>query len=253
MASQIISLAEPTESCLSAAFAASAQRRSNLASNVLSPWKAVEAALWAHFHQPDIEAAQILFASVAAHRIVDYPPSWNMLVAPSGSMKTALLETLRDLKSVHHPDEFTENTLISGKLDDRKPRKKKPKKADATAPEPESKEEVPPSIPASLLHRIGDEGIIAIADFSTILAMNKNKLQAVLSQLRRIYDGNFSREFGTSEKLDERKWQGRITLISGVTPEFDKVHSVSSVLGERFVRIRWPRAGGVEAALCAMR
>jgi hypothetical protein len=206
-------------------------------------WEAVKAALAANFHNPDIEAAQVLFASVAAHRIADHPPAWNMLIAPSGSMKTALLETLRDLPSVHCPDEFTQNTLISGKLEDRIPKQETTKERTvAKAP-----------MPASLLNRIGDEGILMIADFSTILGMDKNKLQAILSQLRRIYDGNFSREFGTSENLGDRKWQGRITLLAGVTPEFDKYHSVSAALGERFIRTRWPRAGGVEAALCAMR
>jgi hypothetical protein len=166
-----------------------------------------------------------------------------MLIAPSGSMKTALLETLRDLPSVHCPDEFTQNTLISGKLDDRIPKQEvanEPKAAKAP-------------IPASLLNRIGEEGILMNADFSTILGMDKNKLQTILSQLRRIYDGNFSREFGTSENLADRKWHGRITLLAGVTPEFDKYHSVSAALGERFIRTRWPRAGGIEAALSAMR
>jgi hypothetical protein len=144
---------------------------------------------------------------------------------------------------VHCPDEFTQNTLISGKLDDRNVRQEginEQKQAKGL-------------MPASLLHRIGDEGILMIADFSTILGMDKNKLQTILSQLRRIYDGNFSREFGTSENLSDRKWQGRITLLAGVTPEFDKYHSVSAALGERFIRTRWPRAGGVEAALSAMR
>jgi hypothetical protein len=206
-------------------------------------WERVESALVANFHQPDIEAAKVLFSSVAAHRIAEHPPAWNMLIAPSGSMKTALLETLRDLPSLHCPDEFTQNTLISGKLDDRIPKQEATKKPKVSRG----------AMPASLLHRIGDEGILVIADFSTILGLDKNKLQTILSQLRRIYDGNFSREFGTSENLEDRSWQGRITLLAGVTPEFDKYHSVSAALGERFVRTRWPRAGGIEAALSAMR
>jgi hypothetical protein len=199
-------------------------------------WEAVKAALFANFCNPVIEAAQALFASVAAHRITGHPPAWNMLIAPSGSMKTVLLDTLQGLPSVHTLDDVTENTFISGKLDDSGPKRK------AKAP-----------MPASFLNRIGDEGILVVPDFSTVLAMNKNKQPVILSQLRRIYDGSFAREFGTSENLLDRKWQGRITLLAGVTPELDKYHSVFQSLGERFVRTRWPRAGGVEAALCAMR
>jgi hypothetical protein len=200
-------------------------------------WEQTNDALTAGFDKPDIEAAQVLFASVAAHRIMDHPPAWNMLIAPSGSMKTALLNTLSGLPSIHTLDEVTENTFISGMLD--KSRAGKKAKSD--------------QMPASLLNRIGDEGILIVPDFSTILAMNKNKQPVILSQLRRIYDGSFAREFGTAENLADRKWQGRITFLAGVTPEFDKYHSVFQSLGERFVRTRWPRAGGVDAALRAMR
>ena len=200
-------------------------------------WEETNDALTAGFDKPDIEAAQVLFASVAAHRIMDHPPAWNMLIAPSGSMKTALLNTLSGLPSIHTLDEVTENTFISGMLD--KSRAGKKAKSD--------------QMPASLLNRIGDEGILIVPDFSTILAMNKNKQPVILSQLRRIYDGSFAREFGTAENLADRKWQGRITFLAGVTPEFDKYHSVFQSLGERFVRTRWPRAGGVDAALRAMR
>ena len=201
-------------------------------------WEHVVGSLTASFDKPDIEAAQVLFASVAAHRIMDHPPTWNMLIAPSGSMKTALLNTLQGLPSIHTLDEVTENTFISGMLDKSRTGKK-PKKNDP--------------MPASLLNRIGDEGILVVPDFSTILAMNKNKQPVILSQLRRIYDGSFNREFGTAENLADRKWQGRITLLAGVTPELDKYHSVFQALGERFVRTRWPRAGGIDAALRAMR
>lgn len=217
--------------------AAEAVNLNNKLSSGRRRWKETKDALTAGFDKPDIEAAQVLFASVAAHRITDHPPAWNMLIAPSGSMKTALLNTLSGLPSIHTLDEVTENTFISGMLD--KSRTGKKTKTD--------------QMPASLLNRIGDEGILIVPDFSTILAMNKNKQPVILSQLRRIYDGSFAREFGTAENLADRKWQGRITFLAGVTPEFDKYHSVFQSLGERFVRTRWPRAGGVDAALRAMR
>ena len=37
-----------------------------------------------------------------------------------------------------------------------------------------------------------------------------------------------------------------------MTPEIDKYTSVFQALGERFVMVRWPRAGGIETALSAM-
>lgn len=204
-------------------------------------WMAIEDKLQRNFEKPDIEAAKLLFASVAAHRIVQYPPAWIMAIAPSGSMKTALLDTLQDLPSVHFVDEVTTNTFISGYTGKQEQSEKKKQR------------EKKPRVPASYLHRLGQEGILIAADFSTVLAMDKRKRPVILAQLRRIYDGHFSREFGTGENLSESTWKGRLTLLAGVTPEVDKHYTLLQSLGERFVRVRWPRAGGVSAGLRAMR
>jgi hypothetical protein len=204
-------------------------------------WTAIENSLRLNFESPDIEAAKLLFAVVAAHRIVQYPPAWIMAIAPSGSMKTALLDTLQDLPGVHFVDEVTANTFISGytgKENEGEKKKARTKK---------------PRAPASYLHRLGQDPILIAADFSTVLAMDKRKRPVILAQLRRIYDGHFSREFGTGENLSEGTWKGRLTLLAGVTPEIDKHFTLFQSLGERFVRVRWPRAGGILAGLRAMR
>jgi hypothetical protein len=185
-----------------------------------------------HFEAPDIEAVKVILACVAAHRITDYPPAWALPIAPSGSLKTVVLETLRGLPSVRFVDEVTDKTFISGKMDGPKGKRK---------------------TPASYLHRIGNEGILVAADFGTVMSMDRRIRNKVLAQLRRIYDGHFSREFGTDENIQEREWTGRLTLLAGATPEVDRYHSVFQSLGERFLRVRWPRSGGVDAGLRAMR
>jgi hypothetical protein len=195
-------------------------------------WKRLENLIRQHFHQPDIEAAKVVLACAAAHLILEYPPAWNMAVAVAGSMKTVILEALDGLPNVYLIDEVTPQTFISGKIDsDRQKRKR----------------------PASLLHRIGEQGIVVAADFSTVLTSDPRNRAKVFSQLRRIYDGHFHREFGSDENLDERDWKGRLTFLAGVTPEVDRHHKVFSALGDRFIRTRWPRAGGKDAAMSAMR
>jgi len=174
---------------------------------------------------------QVILAAVAAHRIQDHPPVWVLAIAPPGSMKTAILESLHGLPSVHFVDEVTANTFISGKID--APRKKR-------------------KAPAGYLHRIGKQGILVSADFGTYVSMDKRLRNTVLAQLRRIYDGRFTREFGTDENPEERTWEGRLTLLAGATPQVDNYHSVFQSLGERFVRVRWPRAGGIVAGLSAL-
>lgn len=195
-------------------------------------WDAVAAALEKHFRNPDIEAARVLCSIVASHALKEYPPAWGLAIAPSGSLKTELLKSLRGLPRVHFVDEITPRTFISGKMDD--PRRKKRTQ------------------PASLLHRIGPDGILVAADFSTFTA-NQKTFGMILSQLRRIYDGHLTREFGTDENLQERSWEGRLTVIAGAVPDIDGYHSLFQSLGERFVRVRWDRAGGVETGLQAMR
>ena len=54
-------------------------------------------------------------------------------------------------------------------------------------------------------------------------------------------------------KTSTNEWKGRLTFITGATPDIDHHYSVFRSLGERFTQVRWPRAGGVEAGLKAMR
>ena len=127
-------------------------------------------------------------------------------------------------------DELTPKTLISGQL-----------------PDPLN----PSTTPASLLHRIGRDGIMVIADFSTILAMKPDHKAAVLAQFRRVFDGQYKRELGTGSHVPP-EWKGRLTIVAAVTPAIDSHQSVFQSLGERFVIVRWPRADGVQAAVCAV-
>src|SRR5262249_50269936 len=156
-----------------------------------------------------------LFAALAAHTLKQFPPAWSLAIAPPGSMKTDLLETFRGLPGVHFVDEVTTNTFLSGKVDDKFKRTR----------------------PASWLHRMGEDGVLVAADFSTFTSDPK-KLQVIMAQLRRIYDGHFSREFGTDENMQERNWKGRLTLFAGAVPDVDGHYSLFQKLGERFLRVR---------------
>ncbi len=196
----------------------------------IDPWTRVESALSDHHHNPDLEAARVLYSAVAAHRLSGQPV-WVMLVAPPGSMKTELLTALDGLPNVHLIDKITPNTFLSGQIDD----PKNPRKA-----------------PASLLHRIGPDGIIVYPDFSTVLSMHREHKASVLSDMRRIYDGQLRKEFGIANPSEEPEWRGRLTFCVAATPDVDRHYSIFQTLGERFVMVRWHRPGGIEAALEAM-
>jgi hypothetical protein len=194
------------------------------------PWDEVVRVLNTHYHEPDIQAARALYSGVAAHDLKGQPV-WPMAVAPPGSMKTELIRALDGLDRVHSIDGVTAKTFISGQIRD-----KGKSGAQLRA--------------SSLLHRIGSNGIVLCGDFSTILAIKTDERNAILADLRRIYDGELRKEFGTSDETPP--WKGRITLVAAVTEEIDKYHSVLQSLGDRFVMVRWARAGQ-EAALRAMK
>jgi hypothetical protein len=202
-------------------------------------WAKVEGLLRQDYIDPDIDAVKIICSCVAAHRIGEHPPVWVMCVAPSGSLKTAILQSLDGLPTVHFIDEVTPNTFVSGRIPERTEEEEKGRQKRKEKPKP-----------ASLLHRIGKDGFLVAADFSTILSMDERSRAKILAQLRRIYDGQFSREFGTEENLNEREWKGRLTFITGATPDID-----SHLSGIPFPRgaIRpgalakgWRRRGGAQ-------
>jgi len=193
-------------------------------------WKTIESVLLKHHDKPDLQAARAVIASVCSHRQKG-APVWPMIVAPPGSMKTHLLDGLDGLPQIHFIDQVTPKTFISGQIEDSTKRSK---------------------VPASLLHRIGDDGIIVYPDFSTVLGMKHDDKASVLADMRRIYDGHLSKEFGTGDNVAKRAWKGRITFVVAVTPAIDGFYSVFQTLGERFVMIRWPRTDGMDAALAAM-
>lgn len=191
-------------------------------------WSDVEDVIKKHYYQPDVQAARALYSAIAAHALKG-PQVWPMLIAPPGSMKTELLAALDGVPLVHLVDQLTPQTLISGQIHN-----------------PTSQRS------PSLLHRIGPSGILISPDFSTILAMKPEARGSVLADLRRIYDGQINKAFGTVDDPAKHAWTGRLTLVVAVTQEIDRLYGAVQSLGDRFVMIRWHRAGGVEAAVAAM-
>ena len=190
-------------------------------------WNAVVGVLEQRFHEADVQGARAVYAAVAAHRLQGQPV-WPMAVAPPGSLKTEILDALRGLPHVHFIDSVTPNTFISGQILEGQQGRQAP----------------------GLLDRIGQSGILVIADFSTVLSMPRDKRASILADMRRIFDGDLRKEYGTTE--GSRAWSGRITFLVGATPDVDRHYAIFQTLGERFVMVRWHRPGGVKAAIKAM-
>jgi hypothetical protein len=198
-----------------------------------SNWQRVEKVYTDHFHNPDMQAVKAVYSSFAAHNLAGQPV-WPLLVGPPGSLKTVLLMSLDGLPETHIIDTITPKTFISGY------------KSDSFQEEEQKKS-------SGLLFRIGSSGKIICPDFSTILSINRDHRASILSDLRRIYDGMLRKEFGMGQDdMAVREWRGRITFMAAGTGDVDRHYSVFASLGERFLLIRWPRAG-IDAAKRAVK
>jgi hypothetical protein len=140
-----------------------------------------------------------------------------LIVAPPSGTKTELLRATWGVAGVYPLSELTARTFASG--------------LDTHGEDP------------SLLHRLKDE-VLVLKDFTTVLEMHREERQAILAQLRELYDGRYDKAWGTGKELH---WQGRLGFLAGVTPVIDSYHSVLPVLGERFVilRMEQPERKGV--------
>lgn len=150
---------------------------------------------------------RVLVATVIANKLKG-DPVWLFIITAPGGSKTELIRGLNKIDKIYSISDLTPQTFLSGE---------KEKKS------------------ASLLLRLPFGTIFTYKDFTTVLSMHRDKQQAIISQLREIFDGYYRKEFGTGETKD---WQGKIGFIAGVTTIIDRHHEIYSVLGERFVQYR---------------
>ena len=164
----------------------------------------------------------ILVGAILAHRLGG-DPVWLLIVAPPGGTKTEALRALFGHRSIFPLSDLTARTFASG--------------LDTDRGDP------------SLLSRLGEQ-ILVLKDLTTVLEMTREERQAILAQLREIYDGRFDKAWGTGQEIH---WEGRLGLIAGVTPVIDRHQAVLATLGERFVYLRPTMAERRALALSALR
>src|SRR6266581_8901964 len=74
-------------------------------------------------------------------------------------------------------------------------------------------------------------------DFTSILTMHRDARGEIFSQLREIYDGQYSKAWGTGKEVN---WHGKVGILAGVTGIIDRENAFNSALGERFLMYRIP-------------
>lgn len=169
---------------------------------------------------PDKNVLKVFVSTLISHFLTT-DPLWMFFVAPPSGSKTEVISTAVGLPFVYMLSDLTANTLASGMVAKKDP---------------------------SLLDQLHDN-VIMMKDFTTVLNMHADVKNVILAQLREVYDGKYNKAFGTGRVFD---WEGRITLIAGVTPMIDTQSSIFQVMGERFVMYRIPQPDYEEMAMKAL-
>lgn len=165
---------------------------------------------------PDKNFINVFLACLISH-FFKSDPLWMFFVAPPSGSKTEIISTVIDLPFVKMLSNLTPQTLVSGMVTKKDP---------------------------SLLLQLKDH-VLIMKDFTTVLSMRSDDKQNILSQLREVYDGRYSKAFGTGKTVE---WEGRITLLAGVTPAIDIHNTMSQIMGERFLMYRVPQALDIDVA-----
>jgi hypothetical protein len=174
-------------------------------------------------HLPDPLPLIAALGAVSANRLPG-DPVWLGLIAPPSSAKTEILNAIGKLPNMHHAATITPAALLSGT----------------------SKRERAANAKGGLLKQIGNEGILVIKDFTSILSMRPDAKAEILAALREVFDGSWTRHVG-SDGGQELTWEGKLGLIFGCTPIIDSHHGVIGTMGERFLLCRIAPADRAQA------
>ena len=168
----------------------------------------------------DIQVLRATLGAYAANLFKGGDPVWLMLVGPSGTGKSETASILTELKDIWPVDTLNASSLLSGT----------------------SKAQMRKDDPGGLLLEIGDFGVLLLQDFSTVFSMRSAKQQELMSALRRVYDGGYSRSPGTGGTI--RRWFGNVGLIGCSTAVIDRKQTIRTELGERFLFVRTGKKTG---------
>ena len=157
------------------------------------------------------------------------PPVWLTMVAASSWGKSDLVLPVTGLSGVHFISKVTDKTFASGK-----------------------KRESGDPRHLSLLERFKSEKtwLVAIKDLGTIQSLPPLTRNGIFGQLREIYDGQYSADYGTGVHIN---WKGKLGVLAAATNVIDDYTKWSAELGERFVYFRLKRTPQALVAARAMK
>jgi hypothetical protein len=173
-------------------------------------WRKLCSILKQWFHEPDLQALRVLLAMYASHTCIQDDPVWALLIAPPSTGKTSIgIRALSFLPGTYTIGDLGTASLLSGYKE-----------------------------AGGLLSQLPNgNGVLLFPEFSTITHKRPEIRSEIQSQLRAVYDGEFSKQVGSKAKT--LRWKGKITVVAACAPQVERQWAVYQDLGERFIYIRW--------------
>lgn len=170
-----------------------------------------------------------LVAAVVLANQLEGPPVWMLIVASSSGGKSAILMTLDELEFIQGKrmtffiSDMTENTFASGFRSS--------------------------TGDASLLMQLPTGGMLIFKDFTSLLTKRQEARNAIMGQLREVYDRKFDKRTGNNQNVT---WKGKAGAIAGVTEAVHEYMSEMSVMGDRFIMYSMTQPDRLEATRFVM-
>ncbi len=185
------------------------------------------------YYLPEPAPLYVALGTLAANMMAGLP-LWMMLTGAPGAWKTTCVRSLGLVPRVLDIGDVSgKGAFLSGVAN-------KDKDKGATG---------------GMLREIGERGMMLMEDFSTsIMSLQRDTRQDIISTLRLVYNGEFSRDVG-SGGARRMSWHGKVGLLAAGTNEIDRQASEANALGERWLYYRFHQGVGEDrgAARSAIR
>ena len=159
------------------------------------------------FYTEDDVVLPLLISMVIGSKLRG-PAVWLYLIGPSSNGKSELITTFSNVKFVRQISDLTTNTFLSGFSSGKKE--------------------------ASLLKELGLNFVVVMKDFTTILSKSDESQEAIIAQMREIYDGHMVKYTGTGQMLE---WGpgGKGTFLMATTESIYAAQDKFSDMGTRAI------------------
>jgi len=168
----------------------------------------------------DYKVVKFMLAVMVANKIPQLKPTFAMIVGNSSGGKSTLLDGFRSFPQAYFLDDITPNTFISGA-----------KRVDKET---------------SLLLRVAANTVFVVSDLTMLLSKDEKVIPTIMSQLRLMYDGKLTKEFGTGDKV---VFNSRVGFLAGVTDAIYQKQQQFQNLGERMLYYSLDTDNGIQARI----